>query len=129
MAPLEFMQRLAALVPRPRLNLIRFHGVLAPNAKLRPQIIPARPVTAHHTADELDGVPHHARSARMSWARLLKRVFDIDVQHCPHCGGNLKIIAAIEEPSVITKILDHLGVPTRAPPRAPVRSFDRLETA
>ena len=37
MSPLEFMQRLAALVPRPRLNLIRFHGVLAPNAKLRPQ--------------------------------------------------------------------------------------------
>jgi hypothetical protein len=35
MAPLEFMQRLAALVPRPRLHLIRFHGVLAPGAKLR----------------------------------------------------------------------------------------------
>jgi Putative transposase len=33
MAPLEFMQRLAALVPRPRLHLVRFHGVLAPNAK------------------------------------------------------------------------------------------------
>jgi hypothetical protein len=41
MSPLEFMQRLTALVPRPRLHLIRFHGVLAPNAKLRPQIIPS----------------------------------------------------------------------------------------
>jgi Putative transposase len=41
MAPLEFMQRLAALVPRPRLHLIRFHGVLAPNAKLRNEIIPS----------------------------------------------------------------------------------------
>ena len=40
MAPLEFMQRLATLVPRPRLHLIRFHGVLAPNAKLRSEIIP-----------------------------------------------------------------------------------------
>ena len=29
--PLEFMQRLATLVPRPRLHVIRFHGVLAPN--------------------------------------------------------------------------------------------------
>ncbi len=65
----------------------------------------------------------------MSWARLLKRVFDIDVEHCPHCGSNLKIIAAIEEPGVITKILAHLGLPTRAPPRAPARSFDLLETA
>ena len=40
MSPLEFMQRLAALVPRPRLHLIRFHGVLAPHAKLRPAIVP-----------------------------------------------------------------------------------------
>ena len=41
MSPLEFMQRLAALVPRPRLHLIRFHGVLAPNAGLRAAIVPA----------------------------------------------------------------------------------------
>ena len=38
MSPLEFMQRLAALVPRPRLLLYCFHGVLAPHAKLRAAI-------------------------------------------------------------------------------------------
>jgi len=62
MSPLEFMQRLAALVPRPRLHLIRVHGVLAPNAKLRAQVAaqetepPAQPTpsaaceapSAHH---------------------------------------------------------------------------------
>ena len=53
----------------------------------------------------------------MSWARLLKRVFDIDVEHCAHCGGDLKIIAAIEEPAVIVRILTHLGLPARALPR------------
>ena len=42
MSPLEFMQRLAALVPRPRLHLIRFHVVLAPNAKLRAQVVPQK---------------------------------------------------------------------------------------
>jgi len=53
MEPLEFMERLAALVPRPRLHLIRFHGVLAPNAKLRSKIVPApaeratEPLTDH----------------------------------------------------------------------------------
>jgi hypothetical protein len=129
MSPLEFMQRLAALVPRPRLNLIRFHGVLAPNAKLRPQIIPGRPDPLNDTSDDLEGAPPHSNRARMSWARLLKRVFDIDIEQCPHCGGALKIIAAIEDPSVIARILAHLGLPTRAPPRAPARSFDLFETA
>ena len=43
----------------------------------------------------------------MSWARLLKRVFDIDIENCSNCGGTLKIIAApstgsrIEDPPVM----------------------------
>jgi len=129
MSPLEFMQRLAALVPRPRLNLIRFHGVLAPNAKLRPEIVPAKPLTAPDTGEDTDPLAHHSPAARMNWARLLKRVFNIDVEHCPHCGGHLRIIAAIVEHSVVAKILAHLGLPTRAPPRAPARSFDLFATA
>ena len=129
MRPLEFMQRLAALVPRPRLNLIRFHGVLAPNAKIRSEITPGGPVTINDTTDDLDDTPHHSPSARMSWAQLLKRVFDIDIEHCPHCGGTMKIVAAILESEVITKILAHLGLPTRAPPRAPAQSFNLFEMA
>ncbi len=124
-SPLEFMQRLAALVPRPRLHLIRFHGVLAPNATLRSEIVPGAPDnTSEHAAD-------HAQhsSARMSWARLLKRVFDIDIEHCPHCGGRLKIIAAIEDPAVIVRILKHLGLPARAPPRTPARRVDLFQAA
>jgi hypothetical protein len=50
----------------------------------------------------------------MGWARLLKRVFDLDLEHCPQCGGEFKIIAAIEEPAVIVRILTHLGLPARA---------------
>ena len=60
---------------------------------------------------------------------LLKRVFDIDIEHCPNCGGGLKIIAAIEDPPVIVKILSHQGLPTRAPPRAPAQRFDLFQTA
>ncbi|MGQ0595487.1 MAG: hypothetical protein ACT4QB_23455 [Gammaproteobacteria bacterium] len=42
-------------------------------------------------------------------ARLLNRVFDIDIERCPHCGGTLRTIAAIENAAVIAKILAHLG--------------------
>ena len=56
----------------------------------------------------------------MAWARRLKRVFDIDIEHCV-CGGKLKLIAVIEEPAVIEKILTHLGLSPQPPPRAKAR--------
>ena len=131
MTPLEFMQKLAALIPRPRLNLTRYHGVLAPNAKLRSQIIPQPP---KDDTDE-DGKDAEAvactgiRKQYMPWARLLKRVFGIDIETCPHCQGKLKIISAIEDPAIIAKILKHLGLPTRAPPRKPARYTDMYDSS
>lgn len=123
MSPLELMQRLAALVPRPRLHLIRFHGVLAPNAKLRALVVPQAPEPAAQEAKpaEYEAICAHHRPVRLSWARLLKRVFALDLEHCPNCGAKLKIIAAIIEQPVIEKILTHLGLQARAPPRAPAR--------
>ena len=44
LSPMEFMGRLAALVPRPRVNLTRFHGVFSPNSKLRKYVVPQHPV-------------------------------------------------------------------------------------
>ena len=125
MSPLEFMQRLAALVPRPRLHLIRFHGVLAPNARLRAAIVPGPAQNTRVPADE----HAHDAPARMGWARLLKRVFDLDLEHCPQCGGEFKIIAAIEEPAVIVRRLTHLGLPARAPPRSPARPLALFQAA
>jgi len=63
----------------------------------------------------------HGRPARISWARLLKRLFEIDIEHCPNCGGQLKIIAAILESAVVERILTHLGLQARASPRVPAR--------
>jgi len=129
MTPLEFLQRLAALVPRPRLHLIRFHGVLAPNAALRSQIVPSEADQALNIVDAAGDRSPASTRARMSWAQLLTRVFAIDLTTCPQCGGALTIIAAIEDPSVIIKILTHLGLPTRAPPRASARLDAFLHTA
>ncbi len=117
---LEFMQRLTALVPWLRLNLTRFYGVLAPNAKLRAEIIPGSKKNKSNASDRNDAAPHSSATVRISWARLLTGVFEIDIEHCPHCGGNMKIIAIILERAAITKIPNHLGLLARAPPRSDV---------
>ena len=112
--PLDFMARLAALVPRPRLNLTRFHGVFAPNFKHRQRIVPRRG-QGRVDADK--------PMAPMTWVQRLNRVFAIDIETCPHCGGTLRVIACIEEPALIARILGHVqqreelnGPLTRAPP-------------
>jgi hypothetical protein len=70
-----------------------------------------------HHLGRRQGRPH-----RISWARLLKLEFDIDMQHGLNCGaGKLKIIAAILERTVIEKILDHLGLDAHPPPKGRAR--------
>ena len=44
LSPLEWIEKLAALIPPPRLNLVRYHGILAPNARDRRQVVPGPPV-------------------------------------------------------------------------------------
>jgi hypothetical protein len=62
----------------------------------------------------------------MTWSQRLKRVFGIDIETCPACGGALRIIACIEDPAVVKKILTRIdsknasAEPARLPPcRAP----------
>ncbi|MFQ5422003.1 MAG: transposase, partial [Anaerolineae bacterium] len=106
--PLDFIARLAALVPKPRVNLTRFHGVFAPNSKYRALVTPARRGRGNK-ARRADEPPTPAqRRASMTWAQRLKRVFNIDIETCGACGGAMKVIACIEDPVVIKQILDHL---------------------
>ncbi|GBE10398.1 putative transposase [bacterium BMS3Abin12] len=126
--PLDFIARLAALIPKPRVNLTRFNGVFAPNSQHRALITPAgrdKGRKASTTEQAPDRTPVERHMA-MTWAQRLKRVFGIDIETCQACGGAMKIIACIEDPSVIRTILDHLDrlAPITAPnslpePRAP----------
>ena len=103
-------------MPRPRVHLTRFAGVFAPHFKHRAMVVPKpRPELPQPKADD------QMASSRTSWARLLKRVFGIDIETCHLCGGKMSIIAAIEDPPVIKKILDHLGLPSRQPMPWPAR--------
>nr|WP_252361447.1 transposase [Pseudomonas asiatica] len=110
----DFIAKLAALVPPPRAHLTRFHGVFAPNANLRAQLTPSgrgkRPagdaVPVDVSAHDEPRSPEQKRRA-MSWAQRLKRVFSIDITTCAHCGGAVRIVASIEEPTAIRAILAH----------------------
>lgn len=51
----------------------------------------------------------HHHPVWLSWAKLLKRVFDLNLEHRPNCGGELTIIAAILEQPMIERIFTHLG--------------------
>lgn len=106
--PLDFIARLAALVPKPRVNLIRFHGVFAPNSKHRALVTPAKRGKGDKARGPDDPSTPAERRASMTWAQRLKRVFNIDIETCRECGGQVRIIACIEDPIVIRKILDHL---------------------
>ena len=122
------IDRLAALVPKPRFHLTRFHGVFAPNSKHRGAVTSeGKEKQPPSTATEApsDG---EERRGKMNWAMRLKRVFNIDVTVCRHCQGAMRIIACIEDREVINKILAHInrkqellarvmsGVGIRAPP-------------
>ena len=75
------------------------------------------------------GVPAVPKHVAMSWAHCLKRVFAIEIETCGSCRGRLRVIASIEEPEVIARILAHrerdcgaaepelAPIVARAPPR------------
>ena len=114
--PLDFLSRLAALVPSPRVNLTRFPGVFAPHHALRRAVVQS----ARDSGEGAGQGRGAARTASMSWAQRLKRVFGIEVAACERCGGEVKIIACIEDARVIARILEHLGPnPTPAAPCQP----------
>ena len=119
--PLDFIARLAALVPNPRDNLTRYHGVLAPNHHLREQVTPAR---RGRRPAAITAEPPAESHAAMTWAHRLKRVFKIDLELCETYGAPMKVIASIEDPAEVKRILAHLdhrpgaGQHPERPPRA-----------
>jgi hypothetical protein len=66
----------------------------------------------------LDGPDNPSRTRRLDWAKLLKRVFAVDVLTCPKCEGPMRLIGIVEDERIARRILTHLGLPSRAPPRS-----------
>jgi hypothetical protein len=114
-SPMELIEKLSALIPPPRQNLVRYHGVLAPNAKLRSKVVPQKP-------DEEELRKTWGKSKhRLLWAALLARTFRLEMEVCSHCGGKMRLVAAITDPVSIKTYLDGVGLPSSAPDIAPAR--------
>jgi hypothetical protein len=140
----ELIERLVPLIPPPRAHQVRYHGILAPCASYRDQVVPGALVheSSGEPAEPSDGGPDTVRlsdlasrnpdarlqaaprdrARRIRWASLLQRVFEIDALRCPRCGSTLRLIAAIEDPTVASKILGCLKLPARAPPHHPAHA-------
>lgn len=114
----------AALIPYPRIHLTRFHGCLAPHAKIRSEVVPKKEeldIAENSVVNQDVPDDKKQRSKKMTWAKLLSRTFGIDTSHCSKCGGEMKILSAILEVSVIRSILTHMGLPSKPPDIAPAR--------
>jgi Putative transposase len=135
--PVDFIGKLAALVPRPRprTNLVRHHGCLALHASIRAYVVkdgrgppPSKAeLIAMAAARASTQVGSHAALScaparpRFRWAELMRRVFEIDVLACPSCGGRMKPIAEITDRRLARRMLEHVGLPSEASQPWPAR--------
>ncbi len=141
--PLDFIARLVAAIPPPRAHLLRFHGLLAPHAKLRSLVVP-RPAAAPTQPVQLslftaDVPPRPAPAAqrdpttaksppykgRHPWALLLRHVFAVDVTICVHCQGRMtrfvipegvRLLELCTTPGAIARAMAHAGLAPQPPP-------------
>lgn len=125
--PVTFLGRLAVLVPRPRVNLLLYYGVLGARSAWRAAVVAHRRPSADagqaETASVADDVSAAAGRARNpTWATLMGRAFGFDVLSCPRCGGRLRLVALIGQAAVIERILHHLEEPLAIPRSRPARA-------
>ena len=127
LAPLQLLDRLAALVPPPRVHRHRYFGVLAPNSPLRAAITALAPAAAPTPPPTAE--PAQRRAARSAWARLLARIYEVFPLGCPLFGAQMRIIAFITDGPTVRDILAHRGEPTAPPRIAPARGPPLWEAA
>ena len=123
-SPLDFIARLSALVPRPGRNQTLYHGVFAPAAQWRDEIIAtARPrARGHHLQPRNRRNKGKRRRRPLDWASLLERSLGVRVLVCERCGGTREVLATITDPGVAHTILTYLDIYPFEPPPKPGRS-------
>ncbi|SMF84508.1 transposase [Pseudobacteriovorax antillogorgiicola] len=124
-SPMEFIEKLASMIPPPYKHQVNYYGCLSSHSKLSPKIVGGSVVGSCGQGDlqqecKNDGEAEvesddSSASRYIPWAELLKRTFGIELSTCPKCGGRVRVIAAIMEVEAITKILNHVGLGSDPP--------------
>lgn len=103
--PLDFVAKLLPLVPPPRVNQIRYHGIFGPHARLREQIVPEAPRCQEPTGQlrfRFEGAGEKGRRRKwIPWADLASRTFQVDVLECPRCSYRpMRVVSVIPVPTM-----------------------------
>jgi len=108
LSPIEWLEKLAALVPPPRVNQVLVHGVLAPRAKWRQEIVP-KPSEPEAFKPLRKCANHSPRRRHALWAELLWNSFGVDGWACFQWGEHMSLRAVVIHPPATTKVLQGLG--------------------
>ena len=138
----EFVKRVAALVPPARRHMVRYYGALGPRSPLREAVSSA--ARGKSAGSELESgysvtlvgaaarvVKEAVKAGARTWAACIRRVFEVDPIQCGRCGGGMELAAVILDDGELTRILTHqgwaVGFPKTRPSRSPPRSPDAGE--
>jgi hypothetical protein len=148
----SFVGRLLALVPPPRFHMLRFHGLLAPAAEWRAEVVAtlaaphkrpgqlnlfevskAEPQSMQPSAAEQTGSAEQGDAlqppGRQLWAVLLRKVFSVDVTVCVRCGGRMRVLSFATTPTAVARALARAGLRPQPPPAPPVMNPAQLGLA
>ena len=130
----EFVDQLVSHLPPPRAQLVRRYGIYSSRVRSKwaelPKITRFAPegwAKAHEAeleptdgAAETVAIPEvpdsWARLRKMNWARLLKKVFEVDPFLCPKCGGTMVVAGVIDDPGKLKAIIEWAAGQQSAPP-------------
>ena len=107
---MDALAALTSFIPEKGQQIVRYYGYYSSKArgqrrKRQQSSTDITPLRTTLPETEQDDFGRHSRRA---WARLIRKVYLADPLTCPKCGDTLRIIAFIEDPPVIEKILRHL---------------------
>ncbi len=102
--PLEWVHRICLQIPDPRYHLTRSYGAYA--NKVRRLRVPGGDIPPRVSTEEEEETDF-VKARKASWARLIRRIYEVDPLLCPRCATVMDVLAVITEPSVIDRILRH----------------------